>query len=59
VRLQKSNVAQALRTLRNEIIHEDKIVDDSRALETLKHTSEVMCGAFPFSLVNHPILPTV
>jgi hypothetical protein len=30
LKLQGSNVAQALRMLRNEIIHEDKIIDDPR-----------------------------
>jgi len=54
LQLQRSNVAQAIRMLRNEVVHEDKIVEDSRAFETLKHTSEVMCEVFPYTLVNYP-----
>jgi len=54
LKLQRSDVAQSLRMLRNEIIHEDKIVDDVEALETLRHASEVMCEAFPFRGMNHP-----
>lgn len=54
LQLQKGNVAQALRMLRNEIIHEEKMVSHSAALETLKHASEVMCEVFPFTSVSYP-----
>ena len=53
--LSRGEVGDAVRLLRNEVLHEERIVKEPEALQTIKHVSLILNELYPFSTVQ--ILP--
>ena len=54
--LSSGSVGHAIRLLRNELMHEERVVQETEALETLKHVSLVLNELYPYSNVSFPAL---
>lgn len=53
--LSKGPVGHAIRLLRNELMHEERVVQETEALETLKHASLVLNELYPYPNVSFSV----
>ena len=50
--LTKGEVGHAIRLLRNEVMHEERTIEETEALQTIKHVSLLLNELYPFKYVK-------